>query len=102
LIARRPQCGDPIEASRAQCLLDARAGQHAAVAHHYHALQLEALLQLIDLCRQCHRIGGVAPGLRRGRLKHLDRDRAAVGGSHQADDNLRPVAAMIATAGGAQ
>jgi hypothetical protein len=93
---RGSQCGDPIQASRAQCLLDARAGQHAAVAHHHHALQLEALLQLVDLCRQCHRIGGVAPGLRRGRLKHLDRDRAAVGRAHQTDDKLRPVATVVA------
>ena len=81
---RRPQCGDPIQTSRAQCLLDARAGQHAAVADHHHALQVETLLQLVDRCRQRQRIGGVA-------FKHLDRNRAAVGRAHQANDNLRPV-----------
>src|SRR5438132_9191241 len=46
---RSPQRGDPIEPGRAQRLLDARAGQQPAVAHHHHALQLEALLQLVDL-----------------------------------------------------
>jgi hypothetical protein len=39
---RSPQRGDPIEPRRAQRLFDARAGQHAAVADHHHALQLEA------------------------------------------------------------
>src|SRR6201981_3670242 len=53
------------------------------------ALQLEALLQLVDLCRQRQRIGGIA-------FKHLHRDRAAVGGAHQANDNLRPVATVVA------
>jgi hypothetical protein len=46
---RSPQRGDPIQTSRAQRLLDARAGQHSAVAYHHHALQLETLLQLVDL-----------------------------------------------------
>ena len=65
------------------------AGQHSAVADHDHALQVEALLQLVDLRRQHHRIGGIA-------FEHLDRYRAAVGGAHQADDNLRPVTAVVA------
>ena len=86
---RRPQRGDPIETGRAQRLLDPRAGQQAAVADHHHALQLEPLLQLVDLRRQRHRIGGVA-------FEHLDRDRAAVSGAHQADDQLRPVAPVVA------
>ena len=51
---------------------------------------METLLQLVDLYRQCHRIGGVA-------FKYLDRDRAAVGRAHQADDNLLPVTTMVAT-----
>jgi len=86
---RRPQCGDPIQTRRAQRLLDARAGQHAAVANHHHALQAEALLQLVDLCRQGQRIGGVA-------FEHLDRHRAAVACAHQANDELRPVATVVA------
>jgi hypothetical protein len=96
---RSAQRGDPIETSRAQRLLDPRAGQQSAVptdqvrglnAHdHHHALQLETLLQLVDLCRQPQGIGGIA-------FKHLHRDRAAVGPAHQADDNLRPVATVVA------
>jgi hypothetical protein len=86
---RGPQCGDPIQTSRAQRLLDARAGQHSAVADHHDALQLEALLQLVDLRRQRDRIGGIA-------FEHLDRDRAAVGRAHQGDDNLRPVTTVVA------
>jgi hypothetical protein len=50
---------------------------------------VEALLQLVDLRRQRHRIGGVA-------FEHLDRYRAALGCAHQADDNLRPVGAVVA------
>src|SRR5437660_10660853 len=61
----------------------------AAVADHHHALQAEALLQLVDLRRQGQRIGSVA-------FEHLDRDRAALGRAHQADDQLRPVATMVA------
>ncbi len=86
---RSSQCGDPIQTRRPQRLLDARAGQHAAVAHHDHALQLEALFQLVDLCRQRRRIGGVA-------FEHLDRDRAAVGRAHQPDDKLRPIGTVVA------
>jgi hypothetical protein len=46
---RSPQRGDPIQTGRAQRLLDARAGQQSAVTDHHHALQVEALLQLVDL-----------------------------------------------------
>src|SRR5438067_9520084 len=49
----------------------------------------EALLQLVDLRRQGQRIGSVA-------FEHLDRDRAALGRAHQTDDQLRPVATMVA------
>src|SRR5439155_8930870 len=45
--------------------------------------------QLLDLRRQGQRIGGIA-------LEHLDGDRATVGGAHQANDNLRPVAPVVA------
>ena len=74
-------------AGRSVCSI--RAGQQSAVADHHHALQVEALLQLVDLRRQRHRIGGVA-------FEHLDRDRAAFGRTHQADDNLRPVTTVVA------
>jgi hypothetical protein len=85
----RPQCRDPIQTGRPQRLLDPRAGQHPAVAHHHYALQVEALLQLVDLRRQGQRIGGVA-------FKHLDCNRATLGRAHQANDQLRPVATVIA------
>ena len=84
----RAQGGDPVEASRFQLLLDARRGDHAAVTHEDHALQAEALLQLGDLGGQRRRVGGVA-------REHLDRDRAAVGGTQQADHDLRFVAPAI-------
>src|SRR3984893_11933303 len=80
----------PSTSRSASRLLDARTGQQSAVAHHHHALQPEALLQLVDLGRQRHWIGGIA-------FEHLDRYRAAVGRAHQADDNLRPVATVVAT-----
>jgi len=44
------QSGDPVEPGRTQRLSDPRIRQHAAVAHHDDALQLEPLLQLVDLC----------------------------------------------------
>jgi predicted small lipoprotein YifL len=44
---------------------------------------------LPNLRRQRHRIGGIA-------FKHLDRDRAAIGRAHQADDNLRPITTVVA------
>src|SRR5215469_1045670 len=44
---RSAQRGDPIQTGRAQCLLNPCVGQHSAVADHHHALQVEALLQLV-------------------------------------------------------
>src|SRR5437762_10881050 len=67
-------------AGRSVCSIRALVSK-SAVAHHHHALQVEALLQLVDLRRQRHRIGGIA-------FEHFDRYRAALGRAHQADDNL--------------
>ena len=86
---RTTQRGDPVETGRAQRLLDPCGGEHAAVADQHDVAQPEALLQLGDLSRDGGRIGGVA-------LEHLDRDRTAVGGTQQADHQLRPVAAAVA------
>ncbi len=86
---RAAQRGDPVEPGRAQGLLDARGGEHAAVADQDHVAQPEALLQLGDLSRDGGRIGGIA-------LEHLDRDRTAVRGTEQADHQLRPVATAVA------
>ena len=69
---RRAQRGDPVQAGRFDVLGDARLGDHAAIADQHHMLEAEALLELLDLRRQRHRIGGVA-------VEHLDGDRAAVG-----------------------
>ena len=50
---------------------------------------MKALLQLVDRHGQRHWIGGVA-------IEHLDCDRAAVGRTHQADDDLWPVGTVVA------
>ena len=56
---RRTQRRDPIETGRLDVLGDARLGDHAAVADQHHVIEMEALLELVDLCRQRHRIGGI-------------------------------------------
>ena len=61
---------------------DARLGDHAAVADQHDMVELEAPLELLDLGRQRHRVGGVA-------RQHLDGDGTAVGGAQQAVDDLR-------------
>jgi hypothetical protein len=86
---RGPEGGDPVEPGWLQLVANAGAGDHAAVptgqarglkAHDQHnARQAEAFFELVDLRRQRHRVGGVAPGLRRGRLEHFDRHWAAIG-----------------------
>ena len=86
--ARRPS-------GRFDVLGDARLGDHAAIAHQDHMIQLEALLELVDLARQGHRIGGIT-------FKHLDGDRAAIRGAEQAVDDLQralPAVAAIASLG---
>ena len=58
-------------------------------------IKVEALLELVDLARQRHRIGGIA-------VKHLDGDRAAIGGAEQAIDDLQralPAVTAVATLG---
>ncbi len=50
---------------------------------------MKALLQFVDLRGQGQRIGGIA-------FEDFDCDRAAIGRAHQTDDNLRPVATMVA------
>ena len=87
---RGAQSGDPIQAGRAQRLLDARAGEQAAVAHHDHTLQVEPLADLVDLRGERRRIGGVA-------VEHLDRHRAAIRGAQQADHQLRAIAPVVST-----
>ena len=64
-------------AGRSACSMRASVSM-TAVTHHHHALQFEALPELVDLRRQRHRIGGVA-------FKHLDRNGAA------AAAHIRPI-----------
>ena len=86
---RRAQGADPVHALGLEHLLDARRGQHAAVAHPGDALDAEALLELGHLRGHRGRVGGVA-------LEHLHRDRAALGRADQAEDDLRVVALAVA------
>ena len=76
------QGGDPVEAGGAQILVDARLGDHAAVADQHDVVDGEAALELGDLIGERHGIGGVS-------LEHLDGDGAAVGRTEQAVDDLQ-------------
>jgi hypothetical protein len=58
-------------------------------------VEVEALLELLDLRCQRHRIGGVA-------FEHLDGNRAAIRSAEQTVDNLQrtfPAVAAVATFG---
>ncbi len=76
----------------ADLLGDARLGDHAAVADQDDMVEVEALLELVDLCGQGFRVGGVA-------VEDLDGNWAAVRGAEQAVDDLqRALAAVTAVA----
>jgi hypothetical protein len=87
------QRSDPIETCRFDVLGDARLGDHPAIADQDHMVEAAALLELLDLGGQRDRIGRVA-------VKHLNGDRAAVGGAEQAVGDLQralpPVSAVSA------
>jgi hypothetical protein len=68
--------------------LDPRGGDNAAIADQHDAVELEALAQLLDLGGQRRRVSGIA-------LEHLDGDGAAIGGTQQAEDDLRLVALPV-------
>ena len=86
---RGTQRTHPVHALGLEHLLDARRGQHATVAHPGQALDAETLLELGHLRGHGSRVSRVA-------LEHLHGDRAALGGAHQAKDDLRVVALAIA------
>ena len=90
------QSRDPVQPLvRAQILLDAFLGKHAAVSHQDDALQVKALAQLGNLCRHGLRIAGVA-------LEDLDGHRTALGRGEDAEDDLRiapPLIARVAAGG---
>ena len=79
---RSAQRGDPIEPGGSQVLGDAGTGDQAAIADQNHMVEAKALFELFDLGAEGGGIGGVA-------VKHLDRDRAAIGRAQQAIDDLR-------------
>ncbi len=79
---RRPQRRDPVEAGRFDGLLQARLGDHAAIADQHHAFEPEALLELGDLARQRRRIPDIA-------FEHFDRDRAAFGRAQKPEHDLQ-------------
>ena len=79
---RRLQRRDPVEPRRGDLGVDARLRDHSAVADQHHMIKREALLDLVDLCGERARIGGIA-------LECLDRHRAAVSRAQQAVDDLQ-------------
>src|ERR1700736_3256806 len=87
---RGSERGDPVEPGRPQLVADAGAGDHAAVADQHDARQAKALFELVDLHRQCHRVGGIA-------LEHFDRYRTAIGRTQQTVDDLQ--LALLAVTG---
>jgi transposase len=79
----------------ADALSYARIGDHAAVADQHHAVEVEALFQLLDLRGKRFRIAGIA-------LEHLDRHGATVSRAQQAVDDLHLAlfaVAIVAEAG---
>ena len=86
---RCAQARDPVLRLRAQHLLDARRGQHAAVTHPGHALDAESFLELAHL-------GGHGTGVARVAGEHLHRDGRTAGRAHEAEDDLRVIALAIA------
>ena len=86
---RGAQRGDPVEAGGLEVGVDARLGDHAAVADEHDALQPKAHPQLANLIGERARIAEIA-------FEDLDGDRAALRRAQKTEDDLRPVAAMIA------
>ena len=86
---RRAQRAHPVHARGLEHLLDARRGQHAAIAHPGQVLDAEAILELGHLRGHGGRVGGVA-------LEHLHRDRTALGRAQQPEDDLRVIALAVA------
>ena len=83
------QATHPIQTLGLEHLLDARRGEHAAIAHPHDVLDTEARAQLAHLRGHGGRIPRVA-------RKHLHRDRATLAGADQAEHDLRIVALAVA------
>ena len=80
---------DPVEAGRAQILVDARLRDHAAIADQHDVVDGEAVLQLAHLIGHGGGIAGVS-------REHLDRDGTSVGRAEKAIDDLQLVALAVA------
>ena len=91
LDGRRAQRGDPAEAGGLEVGVDARLGDHAAVADEHDALQPKTHPQLADLVGERAGIAEIA-------FEDPDGDRATALGAQETEDDLRPVGAMIAAA----
>src|SRR5260370_12461329 len=76
------ECGDPVEPSRLEVREYAGFGDHAAVADQHDMVEAEAPFQLGDLIAERGRVAGRA-------LEDLDGDRAAIGRTEQAVDDLQ-------------
>ena len=86
---RGAQRGDPVEAGGLKVGVDARLGDHAAVADEHDALQPKARPELANLIGERARIAEIA-------FEHLDGDRAALRRAQKTEDDLRSVAPMVA------
>ena len=83
LDGRSPQCRNPIQTCRLQLLPDTGLGNHPAIPNQHHVGETEALLHLLDLGRQCCRVGRIAG-------KGLYGNRYALGRRQQSVDDLPP------------
>jgi hypothetical protein len=79
---RGSERGDPVEPGRSQLVANAGRGDHPAVPDQHHPRQAKALLEVVDLRGERHRVGGVAG-------QHFDGHQTAVGRAQQARDDLQ-------------
>ena len=84
-----PERRDPVEPGRLEVLADAGRGEHPPVADQRHAVDAEALANLVHLAGEGGGIGRV-PG------EHLHRHRAAIGGAEEPVGDLPPALLPVA------
>jgi hypothetical protein len=81
--------GDPVNPSLAAKLVDGLLRDHAAVTHHHHLRQAEALAHALHGGQECQAVGGIA-------LEHRDGHRAAARVGEQAVVDLQRAGPAIA------
>src|ERR1700741_3193894 len=79
---RCAQRGDEVEIGRLDALPDPRLGDHAAITNEHHAIEIEMLLQLGDLCLQRRGVTDIA-------FEDFDRDRAAILTAQKSEHDLQ-------------